>query len=68
MEVEGTKAQNWSLLIVPYGIETRKEKKGACLLVILLIVPYGIETSSLVTDTITTALLIVPYGIETRHR
>ena len=56
------------LLIVPYGIETRNDKKGVYALVQLLIVPYGIETAELATWWRLIALLIVPYGIETRCR
>ena len=55
-----------SLLIVPYGIETRHGNACKCS-VQLLIVPYGIETIvNLLGKRFNINLLIVPYGIETR--
>ena len=53
-----------TLLIVPYGIETRKDAflHGQ---VHLLIVPYGIETAKHLVRLLRVSLLIVPYGIET---
>ena len=56
-----------TLLIVPYGIETRKDAflHGQ---VHLLIVPYGIETQYNRDGFCYHGLLIVPYGIETRLR
>ena len=53
------------LLIVPYGIETKKLVVTDITLA-LLIVPYGIETDfyhGIVSNI--NVLLIVPYGIET---
>ena len=53
-----------TLLIVPYGIETRFFVTDFTFKP-LLIVPYGIETRFFVTDFTFKPLLIVPYGIET---
>ena len=56
-----------TLLIVPYGIETRPvfaEKRIECR---LLIVPYGIETRVKLMVVLRGFLLIVPYGIETAY-
>ena len=52
------------LLIVPYGIETRKSDNFP-LCIKLLIVPYGIETVAKDFVRFFLVLLIVPYGIET---
>ena len=54
-----------TLLIVPYGIETKYEKSGHDNPHVLLIVPYGIETSDMSDLLHHISLLIVPYGIET---
>ena len=55
-----------SLLIVPYGIETRFAATVSALRC-LLIVPYGIETKRGIYVAVdSTPLLIVPYGIETQ--
>ena len=54
-----------ALLIVPYGIETRKPPVNVFRQFILLIVPYGIETSASAVFPALFLLLIVPYGIET---
>ena len=56
---------NITLLIVPYGIETRKQDIYNRLMRELLIVPYGIETDSFYDKSNYLILLIVPYGIET---
>ena len=53
-----------TLLIVPYGIET-KLLLGQSILYNLLIVPYGIETLFELYTLKCFYLLIVPYGIET---
>ena len=52
------------VLIVPYGIETRKHQLGN-ICYIVLIVPYGIETYITGNDLAPFSVLIVPYGIET---
>ena len=52
------------VLIVPYGIETRKHQLGN-ICYIVLIVPYGIETLELFQCGAPGCVLIVPYGIET---
>ena len=54
-----------SLLIVPYGIETRHNRQTCLQPETLLIVPYGIETGLSLTSHNSKLLLIVPYGIET---
>ena len=54
-----------SLLIVPYGIETRNAEDVSNV-ARLLIVPYGIETFAINRQTNKYFLLIVPYGIETQ--
>ena len=43
---EQLKKEVCNLLIVPYGIETKVNKKLSLLGVYLLIVPYGIETKA----------------------
>ena len=56
---------SFSLLIVPYGIETMEEMDER-MRINLLIVPYGIETQEhRASDSQCKRLLIVPYGIET---
>ena len=56
---------SFSLLIVPYGIETTEAEVPPCEDRTLLIVPYGIETTVLNDVRKLFKLLIVPYGIET---
>ena len=57
---------SYRLLIVPYGIETRKGHRECHQRYDLLIVPYGIETSGDTSYYVQAKnLLIVPYGIET---
>ena len=56
---------SFSLLIVPYGIETRSLVLDSVLQLSLLIVPYGIETDIARFIDFDFNLLIVPYGIET---
>ena len=59
-------AASSTLLIVPYGIETKFKLDSLGKLMILLIVPYGIETSTILSQiSLIDILLIVPYGIET---
>ena len=53
------------LLIVPYGIETGRDRSSGNGLTTLLIVPYGIETKFDTRLLCQQFLLIVPYGIET---
>ena len=53
------------VLIVPYGIETKKEE-AEIREAAVLIVPYGIETHiSFPLSVCLQNVLIVPYGIET---
>ena len=58
------KLQGDILLIVPYGIETIRNRLNV-FLTQLLIVPYGIETNLKIIMLYNINLLIVPYGIET---
>ena len=55
-----------TLLIVPYGIETRLREMLRAWNCCLLIVPYGIETVNSLKVKCFIILLIVPYGIETK--
>ncbi len=54
----------FSVLIVPYGIETYIPVMNK-IAIIVLIVPYGIETVKLDVRYSFVPVLIVPYGIET---
>ena len=58
----------YTLLIVPYGIETREWIYLVWGYFKLLIVPYGIETHTYLCFRSESVLLIVPYGIETPFR
>ena len=60
----GTISSANGVLIVPYGIETRKGFTGSDEYRVL-IVPYGIETTSMLMRLKSMKVLIVPYGIET---